>query len=496
MSDYAIELKGISKSFPGVKALSEVSLAVKPGEVHALVGENGAGKSTLIKVMTGFHKMDEGEMFVGGEPARFDNPHQSIQAGIACIYQELSIVPELDVGKNVFLGNWPRKGGLIDRKALYARTADILQRVSLNVSPKVLAGELSIAQQQMVEIARALTRNAKIIIMDEPTSSLTDRETAILLELVEQLRRDGISIIYISHKLDEVLQIADRITVLCDGRNVTTVDAKDTDRQTLIEAMLGRPLGNMYSKQSGAEPGETVLKVEHLTRKGAFEDVSFEVHAGEVLGFFGLVGAGRSEIMETVFGVVPPDSGSVYINGAPVSIKHPRQAVAQGVALVPEDRKKDGLALRRSVLDNMTLVKLSQISPAGFIDKKKQRALADEYIGSIRVKTPTPAQLAGNLSGGNQQKVVIAKWLMNDPRVLILDEPTRGIDVGSKAEIYAIIDELAKSGVAVILVSSEMNEILGLCDRIITMFEGHLTAEFTRAEATDKLVLSAALGGE
>lgn len=491
---YAIELSQISKTFPGVKALSEVDLQVKKGEVHALVGENGAGKSTLIKVMTGFHGMDGGEMRIDGQPVCFDNPEQSIAAGIACIYQELSIVPQLDVAKNIYLGNWPVKGRLIDRKALYGGAARILERIHLDVSPHTLAGDLSIAQQQMVEIGRALTRNARIIIMDEPTSSLTDREADILLELIGQLRSEGISILYISHKLDEVLSISDRITVLCDGRNVATVDAKDTTRPMLIEYMLGRPLSNMFHK-SATVIGDTVMEVEGLTRAGVFEDVSFRVHAGEVLGFFGLVGAGRSEIMRAIFGVDKPDRGVIRMNGREISCRTPRQAVENGIALVPESRKDDGLALRLSVLENVTLVKLGDIQHGGVIDQKARRKLADDSINSIRIKTPSPAQLAGNLSGGNQQKVVIAKWLMKNPSVLILDEPTRGIDVGSKAEIYAIIDELAKRGVAVILVSSEMNEILGVCDRIITVFEGRLTAEFTRAEATDKKVLSAALEG-
>jgi len=493
-SSYAIELSKISKSFPGVKALSDVELRVRKGEVHALVGENGAGKSTLIKVMTGFHKMDSGEMRVDGEPVSFDNPQQSIGAGIACIYQELSIVPQLDVAKNIFLGNWPRKGRLIDRKALYENAEKILERVKLDVSSRTLAGDLSIAQQQMVEIGRALTRDARIIIMDEPTSSLTDKETEVLLELIDQLRSEGISIIYISHKLDEVLRISDQITVLCDGRNVATVKAAETSREKLIEYMLGRPLSNMFHKTE-TEIGDVVMEVEGLSREGVFRDVSFRVHAGEVLGFFGLVGAGRSEIMRAIFGVDKADGGSIRIDGKAVSIRSPRQAVKNGIALVPESRKDDGLALRLSVLENMTLVKLGDIQTGGVIDQKERRRLTGEYIESIRVKTPSPAQLVGNLSGGNQQKVVIAKWLMKNPKVLILDEPTRGIDVGSKAEIYSIIDNLAKSGVAVIIVSSEMNEILGVSDRIISVFEGQLTAEFRREDATDKAILSAALGG-
>ena len=489
-----LELRGITKEFPGVKALSGVSLDILPGEVHALVGENGAGKSTLIKVMTGYHQRNSGEMLVDGALVNFSHPHQAIEAGIACIYQELSIVPQIDVAKNLFLGNWPAKGAFLDRKAQYREAEKILKRIQLDVSPRAMAGDLSIAQQQMVEIGRALTRNARVIIMDEPTSSLTDREAEVLMGLIRQLRAEGTSVVYISHKLDEVLDISDRITVLCDGHNVTTVNAKEVTRSKLIEYMLGRPLDNMYNKQT-APIGEAILQVEGLTRKGVFENVSFAAHRGEILGFFGLVGAGRSEIMRAIFGVDRLDSGTIRVKGQEVKIPNPVQATAHGLALVPEDRKKEGLALELSILANMTLVKLPQISRMGFIDKGQQSKLTQTYIENIRVKTPSAQQLAGNLSGGNQQKVVISKWLMEQPEILILDEPTRGIDVGSKAEIYSLIYDLAQRGVAVIVVSSELQEIMGISDRIITVFEGKITAEFQRETATDQAILSAALGG-
>lgn len=488
-------LKGIVKEFPGVKALSGVDLDIRPGEVHALVGENGAGKSTLIKVLTGYHERNAGEMYVDGKLVNFTHPHEAIEAGIACIYQELSIVPQIDVAKNLFLGNWPVKGTFLDRGALYREAEKILKRIQLDVSPKTMAGDLSIAQQQMVEIGRALTRNARVIIMDEPTSSLTDREADLLLELIGQLRAEGTAIIYISHKLDEVLQISDRITVLCDGHNVTTVENRGITRQQLIEYMLGRTLDNMYNKQT-APFGEAILRVEGLGRRGVFEDVTFEARRGEVLGFFGLVGAGRSEIMRAIFGVDKLETGRIFIKGVETKILNPVQATAHGLALVPEDRKKEGLALERSILDNITLVKLPQISRCGFIDKGRQKQLGQEFTENIRVKTPSLAQLAGNLSGGNQQKVVIAKWLMQQPEILILDEPTRGIDVGSKAEIYSIIYDLAKRGVAVIVVSSEMQEIMGICDRVITVYEGKITADFKCSEVTDTQILAAALGGE
>ena len=490
-----MELKGITKRFPGVQALTEVDLELRRGEVHALVGENGAGKSTLIKVMTGFHQADEGEVLIDGQPETFSNPHQAIEKGIACIYQELSIVPQLDVAKNLFLGNWPTKGRFLDKGTLYRQAQEILERVALHVSPKTLAADLSIAQQQMVEIGRALTRRARVIIMDEPTSSLTDKEADVLMGLIRQLKAEGTTIVYISHKLDEVLSISDRITVLCDGCNVATVQAADTDRDQLIQYMLGRTLTNMFNKLD-TQIGPPVMSVQGLTREPAFRNVSFEVHAGEVLGFFGLVGAGRSEIMRAVFGVDRATAGTVSLNGQVVRIHSPKDAVAHGLALVPEDRKHDGLALRLSVMENMTLVKLPEISHAGLIDQGERRKVSNEYVESIRVKTPTIRQLAGNLSGGNQQKVVISKWLMTDPKVLILDEPTRGIDVGSKSEIYALIGQLAAQGMAVIVVTSEMNEILGICDRIITVYEGNITRQFTRDEFSDTAILAAALGGE
>jgi ABC-type sugar transport system ATPase subunit len=363
------------------------------------------------------------------------------------------------------------------------------------VDPETLAGDLPIAQQQMVEIGRALTRNARVIIMDEPTSSLTDKETEILFQLIRELKENGVSIIYISHKLDEVLEISDRITVLCDGRNVTMVSAADTNRKQLIEYMLGRTLEDLFNKVP-APRGDAVLEVKGLTRKGVFEDVSFRLYAGEVLGFFGLVGAGRSEIMQAVFGIDKYDAGEILVEGKPVRIRSSKDAIACGLALVTEDRKRSGLALEQSVMENITLPQLPRLKKGLFIDARERQRLTEKYIEDIRVKTPSSAQLVGNLSGGNQQKVVLSKWLMGHPKVLILDEPTRGIDVGSKSEIYGLISELASEGVGVILVSSEMSEILGVSDRIITIHEGRIAAEFITKEATDRQILAAAFGGK
>ena len=489
-----IELKNITKVFPGVRALSEVCFDIYPGEVHALCGENGAGKSTLIKVMTGAHQADGGEYFIDGKPVHISSTQEGIAMGVSCVYQELSIAPQLDVAKNLFIGNLPMKGRFIDHKKLYQDAAEILDQLGMDISPKTIAGELSVGQQQMIEIGRALTRNARCIIMDEPTSSLSEAETETLFRIIEVLQKErGIAIIYISHKLDEVMQLSDRITVIRDGQNIDTMYTADATQDSLITKMLGRSLDTMYDKQD-VPFGDTVLEVKNLTSPGVFEDISFNVRAGETVGFFGLIGAGRSEIMRAVFGVDKYEEGSVAICGAPLKRGDPSAAIAAGVGFCTEDRKKEGLMLRLSILLNMTLVKLPDISPAGVIDRKAQRQLADKYVDAISIKTPSVQQLAGNLSGGNQQKVVVAKWLMMDPKVLIVDEPTRGIDVGSKAEIYALLTELAKQGVAIIVVSSEIEEIMGTCDRVITICEGRKTMDAPMQGLEAETILAAALG--
>ena len=489
-----LEVRGISKVFPGVKALKDVSFDVRKGEVHALCGENGAGKSTLIKILTGVHARTTGEYYLEGKSVDFKNTKQSIDAGISCIYQELSMVPLLDVAKNLYLGNQPlTKAGTLNNKKMYEEAKGVLERINLKVSPKKLVADLSVAQQQMVEIGRALTRQSKVIIMDEPTSSLTDSEKDTLHDLIRKLRDEGVSVIYISHKLEDVLEISDRITVIRDGEKIITLDAKQTDKSTLIAHMIGRTLDNLYNKVP-AEAGEEAIRVEGLTRNGVFSDVNFYARRGEVVGFFGLVGAGRSEIMRAIFGVDRFQSGKIFVEGKEVKANTPVRAVKQGIALVPEDRKLEGLTLRLSVLFNMTLVKINQINRFGVIDKKAQRAAAEEYVGKTRVKTPSLAQKVYNLSGGNQQKVVISKWLMMNPKILILDEPTRGIDVAAKAEIYGLISELANAGVCVLVVSSEIPEILGICDRLYTVCEGEITADLSVKETTSEEILAYALG--
>lgn len=490
-----IEVNNIVKTFPGVKALSNVNLTIRKGEVHALCGENGAGKSTLIKILAGVYAMDSGTYLFEGKPADIHSTSEGIALGISCIYQELSIVPQIDVAKNLFLGNYPLlKSGIMDMKTMYAKAQEVLKRINLDVSPKTLAENLSIAQQQMLEIGRALTRNAKVIVMDEPTSSLTDKEIEMLFSLIEYLKNEGISIIYISHKLEEVLRITDRVTIMRDGETITTINTQGTTKEQLIDYMIGRPLDNLFNKMQ-VDQGPVAMKVEGLTREGIFEDISFEVHKGEVLGFFGLVGAGRTEIMEAIFGVRHYDKGKIIIDGEEVTITSTRQAVKYGLALVPEDRRTQGLATKLNILANMTIVKLGDLSKANVIQRDQQKQIADQYIDSIRIKTPGYRQLVMNLSGGNQQKVVIAKWLMAHPKVLILDEPTRGIDVGAKAEIYGLISQLASQGVAVIIVSSEMQEIFGCCDRVATICQGRLTAVMDIEHATSSKVLAAAFGG-
>ena len=489
-----IKCEGITKSFPGVKALDGVSFDIREGEVHALCGENGAGKSTLIKMLTGVHERDGGHYWIDDREVFFKSTEEGIAAGVSCVYQELSIAQQLDVAKNLFIGNLPMKGGLVDHKTLYKKASEILAELDMNISPKTIAGDLSVGQQQMIEIGRALTRNARVIIMDEPTSSLSEAETETLFGVIRKLTSKNIAVVYISHKLDEVMELSDRITVIRDGQNIISKDKADFTQDELIANMIGRPLKNLYLKEP-AEITDTMLEVKNLTRKGVFEDISFTVRKGEVVGFFGLVGAGRSEIMRAIFGVDKYNSGEVWLDGKRLKGGNPAAAIKAGIGFCTEDRKKEGLALKLSILLNMTLVRLPLLSKLGVINRAKQKAAADEYMKAISVKAPSVNQLVGNLSGGNQQKVVVAKWLMVNPKVLIVDEPTRGIDVGSKSEIYGLLSDLAKQGMAIIVVSSEIEEILGVCDSVVTIFEGKKTAQMNiDSNLSREAVLAAALG--
>lgn len=494
--DTFIELKGIVKLFPGVRALDGVSFDIREGEVHSLCGENGAGKSTLIKVMTGVHPRNEGDYLIDGQSVHFSSTTEAIAAGVSCVYQELSIAPQLDVAKNLFIGNLPMKGKLVDHKKLYSKAAEILDELGMNISPKTIAGDLSVGQQQMIEIGRALTRNARLIIMDEPTSSLSEAETETLFNVIKKLVEKNIAIIYISHKLDEVMFLSDRITVIRDGKNIISKNKDEFTQEELIANMIGRPLENLYVKEP-AEITTPMLEVKNLTSKGVFQDISFTVRKGEVVGFFGLVGAGRSEIMRAVFGVDHYNSGEVYVDGQKLHGGSPAAAIKAGIGFCTEDRKKEGLALQLSILLNATIVKLNKLATAGIINRGKQKKDAEHYVQAMRTKTPSITQAVGNLSGGNQQKVVLAKWLTMNPKLLIVDEPTRGIDVGSKSEIYGILSDLAKQGMAIIVVSSEIEEIMGVCDSVVTIFEGKKTAQMKiTPNLTREQVLACALGGE
>lgn len=489
-----IQCEGITKYFPGVKALDGVSFDIREGEVHSLCGENGAGKSTLIKVLTGVHERDGGQYRIDGTEVFFKSPQEGIAHGVSCVYQELSIAPQLDIAKNLFIGNLPMKGGLVDHKTLYQRASEILSELDLHISPKTIAGDLSVGQQQMIEIGRALTRSARVIIMDEPTSSLSESETETLFGVIKKLTARNIAVVYISHKLDEVMYLSDRITVIRDGKNIVSKNKDEFTQEQLIANMIGRPLQNLYLKEP-AEISEIMLDVRDLTRKGVFEDITFSVRKGEVVGFFGLVGAGRSEIMRAIFGVDKYNSGEVRIDGKKLRGGNPAEAIRAGMGFCTEDRKKEGLALKLQILLNMTLVRLPLLSKLGVIQRRAQKTAADRYVDSISIKTPSVRQLVGNLSGGNQQKVVVAKWLMMNPKVLIVDEPTRGIDVGSKSEIYGLLSDLAKEGMAIVVVSSEIEEIMGVCDSVVTIFEGKKTAQLDiTPELTREEVLAYALG--
>jgi len=492
VSDYVLELNNITKRFGGVEVLHGVSFTLRQGEVHALLGENGAGKSTLIKVITGVHQPDGGEIYLNGKRVHFNDTLESRQAGIAAIYQELSLCPDLNVAENIFLGRQPTAiGGRIDWRKLYSEADRLLTSLGVHLDLKTKARNLSIAQMQSVEIARAFSLNARILIMDEPTSSLTLDEVDELFGLVRRLRDEGAAIIFISHRLEELFEVADRVTVLRDGSYVDTRAVKDVSRDELIRLMVGRTISNLFPKQE-VEPGEMALKVEHLSRTGTFEDISFELHRGEILGMAGLVGAGRTNVARALFGVEPPTSGTIQIDGRQVEITSPQQAINLGLAYVPEDRQLHGLIPAMDITSNISLPILKEYSRRGWLQDKAERTAAFSAARQMEVRANSIWQIARTLSGGNQQKVVLAKWLSTKPRILILDEPTRGIDVGTKAAVHALMSKLAAEGIAILMISSELPEVLGMSDRIIVMHEGQMTGHFTRAEATQEKIILAA----
>ena len=496
-------MNDIVKEFPGVRALDGVSFAVEAGQFHAIVGENGAGKSTLMKVLSGVYPTGSysGEIFIDGAERRFRSVRESEDAGVAIIFQELSLVKELTVGENIFLGKEPARLGVIDWPRLYHQASKLLQDLHLPIDPRTETGRLGIGQQQLVEIAKALSKNARILVLDEPTAALTESEVETLFAILRKLKNRGVGMVYISHKLDEVFAMADRVTVLRDGRTVGTDDIGALTRDAVISKMVGREVGDIFPKVEH-ERGDTVLEVRGLTAfspdaaaKKLVDNVAFSVRAGEVLGIAGLMGSGRTELLTAIFGAWPGRvTGEILLNGSRVKISSPAEAIRRGIGFVTEDRKRYGLILEQTILDNMTLAGLKRISGTLVTDRPREAAAVRGPMTSLRVKAGSPLTVAGTLSGGNQQKVVLGKWLLTNPKVLFLDEPTRGIDVGAKQEIYAEINKLAKDGLAIVLVSSELPEVLGLSDRIIALHEGRVAGEFARAEATPETVMAAATG--
>jgi rhamnose transport system ATP-binding protein len=493
MSDTApvFNVQHVSKSFGGVHALEDVHFEIFPGEVHALLGENGAGKSTLIKIITGVHQPDSGELFLGGQPIRFANTREAQSQGVAAIYQEPSLFPDLDIAENILVGRQPMGRAGVDWRRMYQEASALLGRLGLALDPRTKARELSVAQQQVVEIARALSINAKVLIMDEPTSSLTQHEVDDLFGIVRQLRKAGTAVVFISHRLEELFALADRVTTLRDGRYVGTRAMADVTTDDLIRMMVGRTLDELFPKQA-VEAGEVVLDVAGLGVEGSFADVSFQLRRGEILGMAGLIGAGRTNVARALFGTEPATAGTITIDGKPVVITSPDAAMALGIGYVPEDRKEHGLVLKMNIADNITLPILSTFASRGWLDTGRELAAAAAGAKQLEVKMAGVEQQVGQLSGGNQQKVVLAKWLGTKPRVLILDEPTRGIDVGTKAAVHRLMSSLAAQGMAILMISSELPEILGMSDRILVMREGRLTGQFNRADATQEKLMAAA----
>jgi ribose transport system ATP-binding protein len=490
-----LEARGISKQFPGVRALDDVSLTVGRGEVLALIGENGAGKSTLLKILAGVQAPDAGALLVDGSPIRFRGVEDALGKGIALIHQELNLADNLDVAGNIFLGREPRRMGLLDLRRMHHEAKAWLSMVGLGIDPATPLASLPIGRQQLVEIAKALSTNARLLIMDEPTSSLSARETEILFTVVKDLRRRGVSVIWISHRLGEVKELADRVVVLRDGKTAGEIpDRAGIEHDRMIRMMVGRDIDRLARRPSHA-PGAIALAVNDLrTPAHPSHALTFDLRAGEIVGIAGLVGAGRTELLTTLFGVTPASAGRIAANGRPVALRSPIDAIRAGIALVPEDRKQQGLVLDMAVRENMSLATLWNASRAGFVDFRQERRLAAEMIGALAIKTPNDRQVVTFLSGGNQQKVVIAKWLAMKPRVLLLDEPTRGIDVGAKAEIYDLVHRLAGEGLAVLFVSSEMEEILSLADRVLVMHEGRIAGGLDREHLTEENVMRLAAG--
>ncbi|MBR4014591.1 MAG: sugar ABC transporter ATP-binding protein [Anaerotignum sp.] len=490
-----IEMKGIDKSFGSNQVLKNAGFLLKDGEIHALMGENGAGKSTLMKILTGVYTKDAGTIWVDGKEVSFKNPQEAEKAGIVFIYQELNVLFDLTVEENLFIGKELTKGfGICNKKAMRAKAREMMDKLGVKIPVTATMSDLSVGQQQMVEICKALMADAKVIIMDEPTAALTVSETRVLFDVIRNLQAKGVSIVYISHRMEEIFELCDRITVLRDGEYVGTENIQDIDLDHVVQMMIGRAIGERFPKRN-VTVGDEVLRVEGLSSGKLFHDVSFDVKAGEVVGVSGLMGAGRTEIMNAIFGNIHLDSGKIFMNGKEVKIKNPRQAIAAGIGFITEDRKTEGLLLEKSIAENIEITNLPKVANGFVLNKPKQRAVVKKGIEDFHIKCFGPDHECNNLSGGNQQKVVLAKWIYTEPKLLILDEPTRGVDIGAKKEIYTIINEMTAKGVAVIMVSSELPEVLGMSDRIVVVHEGRVTGILNAAEADQAKVMTLATGG-
>jgi len=496
-NDYILEFKNVCKVFPGVKALDNISFGVKRGTIHCLMGENGAGKSTLMKVIDGLYKPDGGEILFDGKPWKPKGSAEARTQGIAMIHQELNIIPEMTVAQNIYLGRemMEKNGILLDDKKMLKEAASYLEEQGLHYDLTCKMGELSIAEAQMIEIVKAISCNAKIILMDEPTSSLTEKEVSYLIQKIFELKEKGITIIFISHKLDEVMEIADYISVFRDGTHVITDKASAFTRASMIEKMVGREMKEVFPPRSNTV-GDTFFEIKNFTRKGIFENVSFEVKKGEILGISGLVGAGRTEIARAVIGLDPKDSGEVWCEGKKLEIKDVNDSIQAGIAMISEDRRRYGLVLIRSIKENIGMVALRHLFRKQMIPLKKEKSLVTSMIGRFAIKAPSDEIETRTLSGGNQQKVVLAKWMAVEPKVLIMDEPTRGIDVGTKYEIYKMMNEMTEQGMSIIMINSDMEELLGMSDRILVIREGRLAGELSREEACPEAVMNLAVGGQ
>lgn len=497
MAEFLLEMHGIHKSFPGVKVLEDVHFSLYPGELHALMGENGAGKSTLMKILCGIYNKDQGTVTVKGKQEEITSTKMAEALGIAIIHQELNLIPYLSVMENIFLGREYTYGKtrFVNWRKMREEAGRYLKQLGMDIDPATIVEELSVGQQQMVEIAKALSLQADILVLDEPTAALTDREIEKLFDVIANLKAKGVGMIYISHRMEEIFKISDRITVLRDGKYIGTRETKETNMEELVRMMVGRDINDRFPKIEIA-PGEERLRVEGISLGNRLRDISFSVRSGEILGIAGLMGAGRTEVAKVLFGADPATSGKIFINGVETPIRRPLDAIRAGIALVTEDRKQEGLILSLSVRENLSLPNLKKLSASGFMKRAAENVLSSQTIEKLRIKTPNAEQMVGALSGGNQQKVVIGKWMATNPKILILDEPTRGVDIGAKKEIYDLMNVLAKEGVAIIMISSELPEVLGMSDRILVMHEGRITAELSREEATQENIMHAATGGE